>query len=146
MASILESIQKIIIDNIRNDKAVFVFPTDISCFSWAEWAVKNTGVRAVPKERFKAWDRFKAETENDDKEGHPVPGLLRKIFVENLMSRNKKERIFKKIISPEYADNSESFTDWVCSVLPSLKSWNELYTNKYGNKVLDEEDADYKLL
>lgn len=146
MASILKTIQTTISENIRNDNAIFVFSTDIACSTWAEWAVRNSGVRAVPRNRFKAWDKFKAESTDEKSSGQPVPRLLRKVFVENLMEANKKEKIFKKIISPEYAENSSSFTDWICSVLPSLKAWNDRYDEVNGGKVLDAEDEDYKEL
>ena len=144
--TILDTIRQTIKNHIRDEKAVFVFSTDIACSTWAEWAVKNTGVRAVPKNRFVAWDKFKAESAAEKSEGHPVPSLLRKIFIENLMSENKTKKYFSKIIAPEFAENSESFTDWICSVLPSLKAWNERYEEINGKKVLDEEDADYKFL
>lgn len=146
MASILETIQTTITENIRNDKAVFVFSTDIACSSWAEWAVKNTGVRAVPRNRFKAWDKFKTEATLEKSEGQPIPGLLRKIFVENLMAENVLNPVFKKIISPEFAENSRVFTDWVCSILPSLKAWNDRYEKINEAKIPDEEDKDYKEL
>lgn len=144
MASILETIQKTITKNIRNENAIFVFSTDIACATWAEWAVKNTGVRAVARNRFKAWDKFKAESTDENADGQPVPGLLRKIFAENLMSENRESQIFKKIISPEYAENSSSFSDWICSILPSLKAWNDRF-NELNCKP-DSEDEDYKLL
>ncbi|MCQ2572562.1 MAG: PD-(D/E)XK nuclease family protein [Treponema sp.] len=146
MAAILETIKNTISENIRNENAVFVFSTDVACSSWAEWAVKNTGVRALARNRFIAWDNFKEKSTEESTEGQPIPGLLRKIFAENLMVENSKSPIFKKIISPEFSENSSSFTDWVCSVLPSLNSWNALYDGKNKGKVLDEEDADYKLL
>jgi len=146
VASILETIQTTISNNIRNDNAIFVFSTDIACTTWAEWAVKNSGVRAVPRERFKAWDRFKAESTDEKSSGHPVPGLLRKVFVENLMTENASNPVFKKIISPEFAADSSSFTDWVSTILPSLKSWHDRYEKIYGNQVQDTEDEDYELL
>lgn len=146
MASVLEIIQSTIRENCRNENAVFVFSTDIACSTWAEWAVKNTEVRAIARERFKAWDRFKEEATEEKQEGHPVPGLLRKVFAENLMTENAASPIFKKIISPEFAGNSSAFTDWVCSILPSLKAWKDRYEKYSGGKTPDEEDSDYLLL
>jgi len=146
VAAIIETIQKTITENIRNNKAIFVFSTDIACFTWAEWAVKNSSVRAVARDRFKAWDSFKEETTEDLHSGHPVPGLLRKVFVENLMTENASNPVFKKIISPEFAADSSSFTDWVSSIIPSLKSWHDRYEKIYGGKIQDDEDADYELL
>lgn len=146
MASILETIQNTIKSHIKEENAVFVFSTDIACSTWAEWAVKNTDVHAVARERFKAWDHFKEESTEEMQEGHPVPGLLRKVFVENLMSENAEKPIFKKIISPEFASESSFFIDWICSVLPSLKSWVDRYEKIYNRNIQDEEDADYMLL
>ena len=146
MASVLEIIQSTIRENCRNENAVFVFSTDIACSTWAEWAVKNTEVRAIARERFKAWDRFKEEATEEQQEGHPVPGLLRKVFAENLMTENSVSPIFKKIISPEFAGNSSAFTNWICSILPSLKAWKDRYEKYSGGKIPDEEDSDYMLL
>lgn len=146
MGSILKTIQQTITENIRNENAIFVFSTDIACATWAEWTVKNTGVRAVARNRFKAWDHFKEEATEEEQTGHPVPGLLRKVFVENLMVENAASPVFKKIIAPEYSKDSASFTEWISSIIPSLKAWHDRYEQVFKGKIQDDEDSDFQLL
>ena len=127
---------------------LFVFSTDVVMNSWIDWCVcheEESGVSAVPLERFISWDKFKgqyASAEQADK--NVIPSLLRKIFVSSLIQRNAKEKFFKKIINPEFAETAGSFTDWISKILPSLKLWHDL-REKTGTAG-DEEDEDFETL
>ena len=134
----------------------FVFPTDVVMNSWIDWCVMNpeeSGVSAVPLERFIAWDKFKSQFMSGEEENKTsIPALLRKLFVNNLLIKNKDELFLKKIISKEFANNYASFSDWVSKFLPSLKLWTSLkflgmelsFENQDElNKNLDEEDQDF---
>ena len=132
---------------------IFVFSTDIVMNSWIDWCVvhsQESGVSAVPLERFVAWDKFKSNYVSASEPGKsPVPALLRKIFVRNLIQKNAEDPFFKKIINPEYAGTAASFTDWICRMLPSLGLWNKImFEARSGGAAVepDDEDLDYKLL
>ncbi len=132
---------------------IFVFSTDIVMNSWIDWCVvhsQESGVSAVPLERFVAWDKFKSNYVSASEPGKsPVPALLRKIFVRNLIQKNAEDPFFKKIINPEYAGTAASFTDWICRMLPSLGLWNKMmFDARSGGSAVepDDEDLDYKLL
>ena len=82
-------ISEIIVNNIKNPDIVFVFSTDISASTWAEWTVINsdkTGVKTVSLNRFIAWDDFKRQFVSANVQGkQAIPSLLRKIFVYDLI-------------------------------------------------------------
>ena len=151
-----EKLSDIFKQYLPDPNVLFVFSTDVVMNSWVDWCVcheEESGVAAVPLERFISWDKFKgayASAEQADK--NVIPSLLRKIFVSNLIRRNAEEKFFKKIINPEFADKAESFTDWISQILPSLKLWHEL-TGGGGvgsgtgpAPTPDDEDSDFETL
>ncbi|MBO4532312.1 MAG: PD-(D/E)XK nuclease family protein [Treponema sp.] len=139
---------------LKDDNNIFVFSTDVVMNSWIDWCVINpdeSGASAVPLERFISWDKFKGNyVSASEPDKSPIPALLRKLFVRSLIQKNAKEKFFKKIINPEFAQTAASFTDWICRMLPSLKLWNKLmFENPKGSEPAvepDEEDQDYKAL
>lgn len=165
----MSDLKSILFENASNQGAVFVFPTDIACQKWADWVVKNTGVTAVPMERFLAWDAFKGSCiRSDVKELRTVPALMRKIFAMNLIQKNAEKPFFKNLIVPRYAKEASSFADWISSLLPSLKMWKNLrehqkiqiefsdseddvslkkfYDDYKKIDFTDDEDSDYEIL
>ena len=148
-----EQLQEIFKQYLSDPNVIFVFSTDVVMNSWVDWCVcheEESGVSAVPLERFVSWDKFKgqyASAEQADKD--VIPSLLRKIFVSNLIRRNADEKFFKKIINPEFADSADSFTDWISKILPSLKLWHDLREKMAasgGAVDQDEEDSDFETL
>ena len=129
--------------------SLFVFSTDVVKDSWVDWIVSHpekTGMSAVPLEKFTAWDKFKGDfaSSKDSASGRgTVPALLRKLFVRNLISRNKTEGLFRSLIRADYADDALSFTDWMASMLPSLDFWHKSYVAALERKGLREgQDRD----
>ena len=146
--SILKSIQDTITKNLYNEKAVFVFPTDVASFSWAEWVVKNTDCKAVERNRFLAWDHFKNNIDGNKTETrNPVPSLLRKMFAVNLMEENARNPFLESVIAKEYAQDSVSFASWISGVLPKLGEWHAkiMLADKSlpENSLSDKENKDY---
>ncbi len=147
-----ENLQSLFTEYLKDEHVLFVFSTDVVMNSWVDWCVcheEESGVAAVPLERFISWDKFKgqyASAEQADK--NVIPSLLRKIFVSNLIRRNAEEKFFKKIINPEYAETAGSFTDWIAKIIPSLKLWHDLMekAKNTGTATPDEEDSDFEIL
>ncbi|MCR4899319.1 MAG: PD-(D/E)XK nuclease family protein [Treponema sp.] len=139
-------------ENLSDKNCIFVFSTDVVMNSWIDWCVCNeeeSGVAAVPLERFISWDKFKGSYAGAQEENKsPVPSLLRKIFVRNLIQKNAQEPFFKKIINPQYAATAASFTDWICRMLPSLLLWHKRFEEASSTPeyTADDEDNDYELL
>lgn len=155
--SIFNLIKNALTQNIKNENVFFVFPTDIDATSWAEWVIINTSRKAVPAERFIAWDTFKGSNIKIRKEdANAVPSLLRKIFAMQIIESNKaciaadKEPLLKKIITKEYAQTSDSFCSWIASILPSLGTWKKYFDkadkSKFENSLKDEENQDLLFL
>ena len=161
----MNTIRSILKEQITNQDAVFVFPTDIACQKWADWVIANTPVKAVAMERFMAWDKFKGECIRAEAQDlKTVPALMRKIFSDTLIQKNAEKPFFKSIIVEKYAGEAGAFSDWIASVLPSLKMWKnlreaqgeglsfddsnlrEFYEAYKSQGFTDDEDRDFELL
>ena len=66
-------LQNIFKKYLPDENVLFVFSTDVVMNSWVDWCVcheEESGVTAVPLERFVSWDKFKgqyASAEQKDK-------------------------------------------------------------------------------
>ena len=137
----MTNVERTIQENIHNQRAIFVFPTDVAATSWAEFALTIDGVGAISSERFMAWDSFKSysiRSQMQDK--NSVPSVLRKFFAQNILLRNKTENLFTTIINRDYIETSSSFSDWLAGILPQLQIWEETL-NKQAT--IDAEDNDF---
>ncbi|MBQ9206399.1 MAG: PD-(D/E)XK nuclease family protein [Treponema sp.] len=143
----MQKIQSLLQEQISNQNAVFVFPTDIACQKWADWVIKNTSIKAVAMERFLAWDKFKGECiRSDISDLRTVPATMRKIFAQCLIAKNAEAPFFKSVIIPKYAKESSAFADWIASILPSLKLWKKLRERqadvfRHGSETLPVTDG-----
>src|SRR5574344_1667929 len=131
---VFTAIQSAICSNLENNDTTFVFPTDVASFSWEEWTVTHTICKAVPEDRFTAWDKFKGSAiKITQKDKNAVPSRLRKIFAMQIIERNKEalkaggDPVFKSIINPAFIEGSDSFSDWIAGILPSLASWKKKF-------------------
>ena len=144
-----EKLSNIFKQYLPDPNVLFVFSTDVVMNSWVDWCVcheEESGVAAVPLERFVSWDKFKGKYVSASEPGKTtVPALLRKLFVQDLIRRNAKAPFFKKIINPEFADSASSFTDWISKMLPSLQLWHTLIT-EHPEIERDDEDSDFEIL
>ena len=143
-------------ENLLDKNVYFVFPSDVVATSWSEWCVKNSeisGVKAVAQNRFVPWDKFKTNfIDSNEKDKTAIPSILRKIFVQHVIEQNKKSNksgnpLFKSVINPEFADNADSFSDWLANNLKALKQWHKHFVElqKTGANI-DDEDNDYLFL
>lgn len=134
-------IEETIRKNISDKTIRFVFPTQMAADLWSDRATLNCGVTAVAMERFIAWDDFKGTSiKTKQQEKKSVPSVMRTIFATLLIEENKKSIFLKKIIAPQYAEESSGFVSWVAGLLPSLSMWKK-HLEENGNQP-DEEDLD----
>lgn len=134
-------IEKLILENIKNQSAFFVFPTQTSADLWADRIVSSDGAKAVAMERFLVWDKFKSSSiKSRQIQKTSVPSAMRSIFVSNLIEENARKPFLKNLISPEYADSASGFTKWIASLIPSLFTWKNHF-QKSGIQP-DQEDLD----
>ncbi len=132
-----------------SDRTTFIFATSVGLSSWVDWLCENSS-RAVPLERFLAWDDFKRNQLHLTQEGaETIPSLLRKIFVQNLLLQGTS---FPSLIPPSVASSKSqavAFSDWLASILPSLKLWHQKQEEaKVSNPDYrdDAADLDYEKL
>ena len=146
-----EQIPQILIENIKNLNAVFIFPTDTVLNSWAEYLIihsQTTGIQAVSMESFIAWDNFKSKYLHATKEGsETIPSILKKFFIQNIILENSQkpyDERFQVIINPkdEYVSNAFSFSSWLYKTLSSLNLLKKKY-DENPEYVKDSEDFDY---
>lgn len=134
-------IEEVLIENIKNQNCFFVFPTQMAADLWADRIISVSSVSAVAMERFMAWDAFKGSSiKSKQQQKTAIPSKMRKIFVDNLISKNKEEHFLKKLISKEYAQTAGVFSNWISSMLPSLDMWKKYFEK--SKEIPDEEDAD----
>ncbi len=135
--------------------AVFIFSSDIAADTWSDWAVLNageSGTDALALERFIAWDGFKSAYLCASLDGrNAIPSLLRKLFVSALIEENAAaalngKPLFKRIIAPAFASDSQSLTDWISQMLPQLQLWHDRYEQFVPKPDFDEENSDYLFL
>ena len=55
-------IEKLLLENIKNQATFFVFPTQTSADLWADKIVLTSEIKAVAMERFLVWDKFKSSS------------------------------------------------------------------------------------
>lgn len=142
-----EKMESIFPEYLKDERFLFVFPTDVVMNSWIDWCVtheEESGISAVPLERFTAWDKFKQEYVAAKETGKTaIPAILRKLFIRQVIQENAQNPFFKVLINPDYAENATSFTDWLTKMLPSLSLWYKLQSQ---NGFEDEEDQDFLCL
>lgn len=149
-----ERIATVIARHLKEPASLFVFPSDVACTSWSDWAIKHTDqthAKAFNLDQFAAWDSFKADFFKPDEKGDLtcIPAVLRKVFAEKIIAENNEKHLFKKLIASTEGmrEASFGFADWIAKILPALKFWSERYTRFYtSEKAADEEDEDYQTL
>jgi hypothetical protein len=126
----MNSVESILLENIDNPNALFVFPTDVAASQWADHLLRLQGGGTVAMDKFTAWDTFKRnsiKSRMQDKEG--IPPVMRKIFVSRLIRENAelcklgREPVFSSLIRAQYAQQAASFAGWITDMLPQLGSW-----------------------
>ncbi len=128
-------------ENIKNPKAIFVFPTQTAAELWSDKIIFISDVSAVAMNRFLAWDTFKGQSiKSMHQNKTSIPSAMRQIFAANLISQNAQNPFLKNLIIPEYAKTAAGFTNWICSLLPSLKNWKTKFEKNHQNP--DDEDLD----
>ena len=153
MEVVEETVSEVIARHLKAPASLFVFPSDVSCTSWSDWAIKHTDqthVRAFNLDQFAAWDNFKGEFfRSEDAQLVCIPAVVRKMFAEKVISQNNETHLFKKLISSSEGmkESAFGFADWIAKILPELKFWHEHYTRYYvSERPADEEDEDYETL
>ena len=135
-------IQEILFEKISEQNVYFVFPTQISCDRWADYAVINSKTKAVSMERFIPWDDFKGSAiRSTRKDKTSVPSVMRRFFASDLLSQNARKPFLKEIVSPAYASSSGGFVNWVSGIIPALSMWKKFFDN--SGKTPDAEDEDF---
>ena len=85
----MHPVEKILLENIDNPRALFIFPTDVASSRWADHLLRLKGGGTVPMNKFTAWDKFKQKSiKSKVVNKKSVPSALRKIFINRLISEN----------------------------------------------------------
>jgi hypothetical protein len=143
------AIDRIIRKHIGDERAVFVFPSEMAASAYADRALLGEpGRRTLPMERFIAWDLFLDEAVlPHQKDRAAVSDVLRKMFAAMLLDENARRAaqneapLFRSFIDPEYARYSSSFTAWAAGILPQLKVWAEAVAGTAIEQIRDGDAA-----
>jgi hypothetical protein len=123
----------LILKNLNNEKAIFVFPSESAASAYADWALKEKAAGALRLDRFIAWDVFKSRAIKAARGAglKSAPPALRKLFAAALLEENKQrgaageKPVLRALIPAKYAGYSPSFASWIADILPQLSLWAE---------------------
>jgi RecB family exonuclease len=104
--------------------ARFVFHSETAALFWARKALTVFGLTALARERFIAWDVFKAEMLRafyPDKK--PVSRAIRLLYARLLCSQNAESPFLRALIPVQYARDGLLFAPSIARLLASLKLW-----------------------
>ncbi|MCL2192362.1 MAG: PD-(D/E)XK nuclease family protein [Treponema sp.] len=123
-------VETILLENIDKPSAFFVLPTDIAVSRWIDRVLVLRGYGTIAREKFIAWDKFKQNSIRSKVQNRQsIPSVLRKMFVSMLIRENaelcaeKGEPVFSALIRVKWAQQADSFADWLTGILPHLALW-----------------------
>ncbi|MDR1585958.1 MAG: PD-(D/E)XK nuclease family protein [Treponema sp.] len=126
----LNRAETILLENADDPEALFIFPTDVAAYGWADHLLCIKGGGTAVMERFIAWDTFKRNSIRSRMQNRKsVPSVMRKIFVSCLIRENGelceagKTPLFTSLIVKEYAQQAAGFVNWLAGMLPQLGLW-----------------------
>lgn len=134
----------------RNERVRFVFHSETAAAFWARFSLREFGLKAIARDRFLAWDVFKAENlrvQAEDK--NPVNRAIRHIFARKICAQNAVAPFFKNIIPAQFAKDGLLFAKSIADILPSLKFLTQAWRNTSAADgiYIDAGDlADYAML
>jgi len=140
----MNSVLKILLDNIDSPVSRFVFPTDTAVSRWADYVLRERG-GTVAMNKFIAWDVFKQDSiKSKVKDKKSVPSALRKIFTSRLVDENaqsfeKGTPIFTSLIRAQWAKQAAHFAPWLTGILPQLGAWFKRSTGLPIDTILSEK-------
>jgi hypothetical protein len=137
-------IRGIIASELSDNNVSFVFPSETAALFWARDVCRTGAARSVAADRFMAWDRFKEETVRSEVRGkRPVSAVLRKLFARALLAENAAAPFLQALVPPAYSGNSEAFSGFLASTLPSLAFWERVRAAHGSGVFSGGEDQDY---
>lgn len=137
----------------KNDRVVFVFPSDVAASLWREEALGILGAGTIEARRFIAWDRFKAEAiRSSVGNRQSVSAPIRGLYARDVTRRNAQAEppLFRSLIPENFAAEGVSFAGWIARLLPQLVLWEEKRRLARNLPLFpvpeDREDADLEYL
>ena len=123
----MHPVEVILLENIDFDNVLFVFPTDVAASRWADHLLRLRRGGSLAMDKFIAWDKFKQNSVRSKVQNKiSIPSVLRKIFINALLRENAGTAVFNSLIPREWAQNSNSYADWLTDILPQLGIWFNL--------------------
>jgi hypothetical protein len=144
----MNPIAAILLKNLKNPNALFIFPTDVSVSQWTDYLLRLLGGGTLAMDRFIAWDTFKQNSVKSRMQNRrSIPSALRKIFVSALLRENAirceagEEAVFSSLIRVEWARQAAPFASWLTELLPQLGAWFTRATGLPAARVCGEQAA-----
>ncbi len=123
----MKNVISILKKELPDRNSVFVFPSEITASFWNKRALDLTDQKALRSSRFISWDHFKEIILGTQKPEQPVNAVIRALFTISLLKKNSCDSsVFSCLINPKFSSNSISFLKYINSILPVLKSFNEI--------------------
>ncbi|MDR2509863.1 MAG: PD-(D/E)XK nuclease family protein [Spirochaetaceae bacterium] len=122
--------------------ARFVFHSETAALFWARRALAVFPAKTIARERFIAWDTFKAENLRAASDRRPVSQVLRLLFAQKLCAENAAAPFFRALIPPAFAEEGLLFARGIAAMLSSLKLWRKK-TGEAAVRGVEFSGADY---
>jgi hypothetical protein len=129
----MKLVETVLLENIDNPNACFVFPTDTAVSRWADHVLRlkseKEAFSSVAMNKFLAWDVFKQKSiKSKVLNKKSIPSALRKIFISRLLRENaecaqKGQPVFTSLVRQQWALSASRFTPWLTRLLPQLSAW-----------------------
>lgn len=117
----LEEVEAAIREGLGDPDRRFVFPSSVAADHWLKEAVRMGPARAVARERFLSWDRFKEIATAAGSPGkRPAGRELRLVFCADFLSRNAAKPFLRVILPPGHSASWTQFVRPLAAALPSL--------------------------
>ncbi|MDR0315535.1 MAG: PD-(D/E)XK nuclease family protein [Treponema sp.] len=125
----MNRVESILLENIDKDGSLFIFPTDVAAYRWADHLLRLRG-GTIAMDKFIAWDTFKQNSIRSQVQNRrSIASALRKIVASRVIRENAdlcaqgKPPLFSALIPPLWARQAASFAPWLRDLLPQLGTW-----------------------
>ena len=95
-----------------------VLPAEVSAAEWRRLLARSRG--ALWAQDVLSWDRFKEESVASYQDQRPANRLMRRVFAEEFLRRNREKPFLERMVAPDFAEFSGRYAGALTTLLPAL--------------------------
>jgi len=109
-----------ILEHLEDERAVFVFPSEVSARFWLRRALDFGRRKALRSDRFLDWGDFKRRYLRYPGDRRAVNRAERTVFAWGVLEENRRRPFFRALVPPEHAGSPEVYLGFLVRSLPAL--------------------------